>query len=187
MHPLTVLGIAFALAMDAFATAIACSVTLRPLTRRQVFRLSFHFGLFQALMPLVGWLAGLSVERYIRAWDHWLAFGLLLFVGGKALLAALRPATAEVSRADPTRGLSLFVLSLATSIDALAVGLSLAALRVDIFVPALVIGGVAGLLTWLGMAIGSRLGGRFGRRMEALGGLVLIAIGVKVLVEHLSG
>lgn len=184
---LVLIGIAVALAMDAFAVAIATGLQLRPLQGRQVFRLAFHFGLFQALMPILGWLAGSTVQRHIAAWDHWIALGLLGFIGGKMIYESRRPAEAERALADPTRGWTLIGLSVATSIDALAVGLSLAMLEVSIWFPALVIGVVCAAFTVTGMLIGWRIGRVWSRRVELVGGLVLIAIGVKICVEHLLG
>ncbi|MBI5544396.1 MAG: manganese efflux pump [Deltaproteobacteria bacterium] len=173
--------------MDAFAVALATGLTLSPLARRQVFRLSFHFGFFQAAMPVLGWGAGVAVHGYIESVDHWVAFGLLGFVGGKMLWEALHheEGADERTAKDPTRGWALVLLSIATSIDALAVGLSLAMVGTPIAVPALVIGLVAAFLTAVGMLIGRRIGAAWGRRVEVLGGLVLIAIGVRILFEHL--
>lgn len=186
---LTLLGISVGLAMDAFAVAIASSVSLGRVSGGQVFRLAFHFGMFQAVMPVLGWLAGLSLERWIRAWDHWVAFGLLTFVGGKAIFTALRGEEGECgdARKDPTRGATLLVLSLATSIDALAVGLSFSALGVTIWFPVLVIGLVCAAFTTAGMLAGCRLGAKFGKSMEIAGGAVLIAIGVKIAASHFLG
>ena len=180
MSFVTVMGIALGLAMDATAVAIGTSVALGRVSARQVFRFSFHFGLFQAAMPVVGWFAGRGLEAYIRAWDHWVAFGLLALIGGKALYEALRVEAGEESTRDPTRGWT------ATSIDALAAGISFAVVDVTIWYPAAVIGVVTAALTLLGMLFGSRIGSRAGRRMRALGGLVLVGIGVKILVEHLG-
>jgi putative Mn2+ efflux pump MntP len=171
--------------MDAFAVAIASSICLGSVTRAQVFRLSFSFGLFQAVMPVLGWLAGRELYSVISGWDHWVAFGLLAFVGGKAIHGALSRGDEDASPDDPTRGLNLLVLSVATSIDALAVGLSFAALQVAIWVPVIIIGLVAAAFTIAGMLGGCRLGRRFGRRMELVGGLVLIGIGVQIAVKHL--
>lgn len=185
VRSLELLGIAVGLAMDTFAVAVAVSAMLGKVTARQVLRLGFHFGLFQALMPVLGWLAGRSVHRFIEHWDHWIAFGLLAFVGLKAIREALSGGEFKARRTDPTRGVSLLMLSVATSIDALAVGLSFAMLRADIWYPSLVIGLVAGGFTVAGMLIGGRLGARLGKRLEILGGAVLLAIGVKILVEHL--
>jgi putative Mn2+ efflux pump MntP len=187
MSWISLLAIALALAMDALAVAIVIGLSLEHLTGRHVLRLSFHFGLFQALMPVTGWLAGHAVRSYIQDYDHWIAFALLAFVGGKMVLSAARGEGEKRSAADPTRGWDLVLLSVATSIDALAVGLSLAMLGIPIVYPALVIGIVAASLTALGMALGRRLGTLWGRRVEAAGGLVLIAIGLKIVIEHTLG
>lgn len=184
MDFLTIFGIAVALAMDAFAVALATSLSLPRLTGRHLFRFGFHFGLFQALMPIIGWLVGLSFRHYIEAFDHWLAFLLLGLVGGKMLWEALHPDIEENSGKDPTRGWSLVMLSVATSIDALAVGLTLSMLGLSIWTPALVIGLTAGVLTLIGMVMGRRLGQQWGSRVEILGGVILIAIGLKILLEH---
>jgi len=186
MSFVVIVGIGIGLSMDAFAVAIAVSVALGTLTPRQLFRLSFHFGLFQAMMPIIGWMAGRSVGAWMVQWDHWVAFGLLAFVGGKAIREALREDNdGHLAEADPTRGLNLVILSIATSIDALAIGLSFALLDVSVVYPCLLIGLITGGLTLLGMRLGSRLGTRFGRRVEILGGLVLIGIGLKILFQHL--
>jgi manganese efflux pump family protein len=187
MSWLSLLALAVALAMDALAVAIVTGLTLKPMTGRHVFRLAFHFGLFQALMPTIGWAAGTAVYRYIAAFDHWVAFGLLAFVGGKMVWGALHGADdAKVSH-DPTSGWSLVVLSIATSIDALAVGLSLAMIGSTILVPAVVIGLVAALFTGTGMLLGYRIGASWGKRVEVLGGLILVGIGVKILIQHVLG
>ena len=184
MDIFSLFGIAVALAMDAFAVALAAGLSLPQLTGRHLFRFGFHFGLFQAMMPVLGWLAGISVRTQIEAFDHWLAFGLLSLVGGKMLYEAWQADLDEPRKEDPTRGLSLVMLSLATSIDALAVGLSLAILGIDIWTPALVIGLIAGILTVCGMLLGRRIGQAWGTGVEIFGGLVLIGIGVKILLEH---
>jgi putative Mn2+ efflux pump MntP len=184
---LTLLGIAIGLAMDAFAVAIGAGLQLVEVTPRQTFRLAWHFGLFQAFMPVIGWLAGRTLVQYIAPVDHWIAFGLLAFIGGKMVYEAFQEKGDEADACDPTRGLRLVMLSIATSIDALAVGLSLAVLGVSIWYPALVIGIVAGVLTTIGLDLGKRFGALLGRRMEVVGGLILIGIGVKILVEHLAG
>lgn len=187
MSIITLLGIALGLAMDAFAVAIGAGLQLCGATPRQVFRLAWHFGLFQALMPIIGWLAGRTVSEYIEPVDHWIAFGLLAFIGGKMIYEALQEKDEEAEVCDPTKGWRMVMLSIATSIDALAVGLSLALLGTSIWWPALVIGIVAGVMTIIGMELGKRFGALLGRRMEIVGGLILIGIGVKILVEHLTG
>lgn len=184
MDTLTLLGIAIALAMDAFAVALTAGMVLPRLTGRHLFRFGFHFGLFQALMPVLGWLAGITVREQIESFDHWLAFTLLTLVGGKMLWEACQGDEDNPREGDPTRGLSLLMLSIATSIDALAVGLSLAVLGVTIWTPALVIGITAAILTICGMLLGRKVGQRWGTRVEILGGLILIGIGIKILLEH---
>lgn len=179
------MGIAFGLAMDALAVAIATGIVLGKVSGRQTFRLSWHFGLFQFLMPVIGWLAGLSVETYLSGYGHWLAFVLLGFIGGKMIFEAVRGSGEVRAVSDPTRGISLVLLSLATSMDALAVGLSLGVLRVRIWYPAVIIGIVAGILTAVGMHLGAPLGNRLGRKMEVLGGLILIGIGCSIIFRHL--
>lgn len=187
MTPLVITGIALGLAMDAFSVAIATSVRLRGVTRRQIFRLAWHFGLFQALMPVLGWLAGQSVAPFIRAWDHWVAFALLTGIGVRTLIQAVRDeARDEAAVPDPTRGVSLVLLSLATSIDALAVGLGLAFLEMNLWVLSLAVGVITGVLTALGMIFGARIGRRLGDHVEIVGGVVLIGIGLKILLEHLG-
>lgn len=184
MDWLTTFGLAVALAMDAFAVALGVGVSVSPLTGRHLFRLGFHFGLFQALMPIIGWLAGMTIQKWIYAYDHWIAFILLCFVGGKMLYEAFQNEDEKVTK-DPTRGVTLVILSFATSIDALAVGLSLAMINISIWTPALVIGVIAGILTITGLLLGRRCGSIWGKRVEIFGGLVLCAIGTKILMEHL--
>jgi len=186
MDAITLTGLALALAMDAFAVALGTGAVLSRLTGRHLFRLGFHFGLFQALMPVIGWLAGLTIIQWVEAWDHWIAFSLLATIGGRMVYEAVSDEEKADER-DPTKGLSLVLLSIATSIDALAVGFSLSVIGVSIWMPALVIGLVAGVLTIAGMLLGGRIGDRWGTRVEIFGGLVLIAIGIKILIEHLSG
>lgn len=183
-----ILGIAVGLAMDAFAVSIAAGLSIPRLTRGHVFRMAWHFGLFQSMMPIVGWLAGKAMARYIVAYDHWVAFSLLALIGGKMLYEAAAGGVARPKmQSDPTRGVTLLVLSVATSVDALAVGLSLAFLKVSIWLPAVVIGLVAGVLTMVGICFGNRLGERYEHWAQAAGGTVLLAIGVHILVSHLAG
>ncbi len=185
MSLLEILLVAVALAMDAFAVSLAAGATAYARSKRARFRLSFHFGLFQFLMPIAGWLVGTSVARAIESFDHWVAFGLLAFVGTRMLLAAFGEEGKAPSR-DPSRGATLVMLSVATSIDALAVGLTLAMLEVAIWYASVIIGLVTGLLSLAAIRLGNRLGARFGPRMEAAGGTILIAIGVRILLQHLG-
>lgn len=185
MTTYTLLGLAVALAMDAFAVAMSAGVVLPQLTARRLFRLSFHFGLFQGLMPVVGWLIGVRMQTVIAAYDHWLAFVLLMAIGGHMMYEALADDDEQRPRRDPTRGWRLVTLSVATSIDALVVGLTLGVLQVEVWYPALVIGVVAALFTLSGMYLGRRIGAMWGQRMEVLGGIILCALAIKILSEHL--
>ena len=180
-----VLGIGLALAMDAFAVTLGIGAALKRLTTRQSLRLAFSFGLFQFGMPLLGWAAGRSMLPLIEAVDHWVAAGLLFLVSVRMVHGSLRTRDAGPPPGDPTRGLNLLLLAVATSIDALAVGLSLAMLSVPILYPALVIGGVAFAMTLVGARIGPVLGRLSGKRAELVGALVLFAIAIKILVDHL--
>lgn len=180
------IALAAALAMDAFAVAIASGVSLKQVSIRQTFRLAWHFGLFQAMMPVIGWSAGLTVRRHIEAFDHWLAFALLLFVAQGMIRSALGKKDNTENDKDPTKGLTMVMLSIATSIDALAVGFSLSMINVPIWTPALIIGLVAGVFTTVGIHLGKMIGSMpiLSRCAEGIGGLILLAIGVNILSEH---
>jgi len=183
---LDLLAVAAGLAMDCFAVSVAAGLTVAPVTGRHTFRLAFHFGLFQFMMPVVGWLAGKEVAGYVGGHAHWVVFSLLGFVGGKMLWEARQQKDAN-SGADPTRGLMLVTLCLATSIDALAVGVSMAFLPGSIWASAVVIGIVAMVLSAAGIGFGGRLGPGWGRWADAAGGCMLLLIALKTLVEHLAG
>lgn len=181
-----IIGLAIALAMDALAVSVASGVYLQQISARQFFRLSWHFGLFQAMMPVIGWYAGLSVRRWIEGFDHWVAFFLLAFVATSMLRQSFGKPDESGLMADPTRGWRLVMLSVATSIDALAVGLSLSVIGVAIWFPAAVIGLTAGLFTLSGLMLGSRAGriDWLKRYAEITGAVVLYAIGLHILYEH---
>jgi putative Mn2+ efflux pump MntP len=181
-----IIAIAVALAMDAFAVAVATGVSLKNVKPRQVFRLSWHFGFFQAMMPVIGWSAGLSVRVYIEKYDHWIAFALLTFVAAKMLKDAFATHDDNKNKNDPTKGSSLVLLSVATSIDALAVGLSLSLIEVSVWTPAFIIGVIAALFTIAGLYLGSRASNVtiISRYAEVIGGIVLFAIGINILYEH---
>lgn len=191
--------IALGLSMDAFAVSVSSGMCLKGLKPWQALRAAAFFGAFQALMPLLGWLAGAFFKGYIQSFDHWIAFALLCFIGGKMSYEALKEilaerrrgpgAACEAVKADSggiTRLWPLTVLSIATSIDALAVGLSLSMLGQAILVPALVIGAITFALCLFGVFFGKRIGSALGEWAEVLGGLVLIGIGIKIIVEHIA-
>jgi putative Mn2+ efflux pump MntP len=175
------LGMAVGLALDAFAVSIIVGLTLETITWHHVFRLAFHFGLFQFSMPVIGWLLGEGLAAYVNGYGSWMAFVLLAFVGGKMLWES-RKSEATNRGSDPTRGAMLMTLSVATSIDALAVGMSMALWGVSVWVPSVVIGLVTATLTTLGIRFGSRLGARWSHWAEIIGGSVLILIGAKMLL-----
>jgi putative Mn2+ efflux pump MntP len=181
----TVFLVAMALALDAFAVAFGAGFARRVVSLRQTFRLSFHFGIFQAMMNVCGWAAGLSFRRLIENVDHWIAFGLLCLVGINMIVGALKGRSDEAA-ADPSKGFTLVMLSVATSIDALAVGLSFSLLKIAITVPALIIGVVAAVMTVIGIRLGRFAGSfsRLGAQAEIFGGLVLMGIGVHILKSH---
>ncbi len=182
MDILTLLGIAFSLAMDAFAVSLGISLSLKKISKRQYFRLCWHFGLFQFFMPIVGWLLGECAGQLFFSASRWIAFGILSLLGINMIRNAWKSGTAERKVSDPTKGASLLLLSLATSIDAFAVGLSLALLGEGIMTTCIVIGLVAFLMTWVGMRFGSMLGSKTGDLAEMLGGAVLLLIGIKIII-----
>jgi manganese efflux pump family protein len=183
----TIILIALGLSADCFAVALSTSLSGKNHTRSGMFRTAAAFGIFQALMPLLGWLAGRTIVDLISSYDHWVAFGLLAFVGGKMIWESFHEENESAENRDITRGLTLLTLSVATSIDALAVGLSFAFIQVNILVAAGTIGLIAFLITGFGFLVGTKVSGVFGKRAELVGGLVLIGIGTKILIEHLLG
>ena len=182
---LSILLIAFGLSADCFAVALSASISRRTSSFWQVFRVALSFGVFQALMPVLGWLVGRTVVDFIADYDHWLAFGLLAFVGGRMLWESFRDADGRRKDTDISKGLLLLTLSIATSIDALAVGLSFAFLETNITVASTTIGVTAFLVTAIAFVLGSKVGGVIGKRAEIVGGVILIGIGIKILLEHM--
>ena len=176
-----ILLLALALAVDAFT--VGAAVGLRHGDRQQILRLSWHFGVFQALMPLVGAQIGRAATHWIGSWTHWIAFALLAFIGARMVWGSFKQGDDRVT-GDLTRGLSLVGLSIAVSIDALAAGFSLAVQAAPIALAVVIIGAVAAALTAVGMLIAGRLKGWVGKRCELAAGLVLIALGAKVLLEQ---
>lgn len=180
-----IVGIAVGLAMDAFAVSIVSGSVFSELRIGQGLRMALFFGGFQALMPLLGWVAGDKLNQWIQPVDHWIAFGLLTFIGGKMILEALQIKQAEKKPPDPSKMLILLVLSVATSIDALAVGLTLSLVTEHIFMAVILIGLITFAISWAGWIIGKRTRHFFEIKIEIAGGLILIAIGLKILLRHL--
>jgi len=181
MSLIEILLVAVALAMDVFAVSLGIGAAGSAKSPRANFRLSFHFSLFQGGMTLVGWLLGSRIVGLILSFNHWVAFGLLFFVGAHMIKESLGVKENQV-RIDPSRGHMLILLSVATSLDALAVGLSMAMLNVNVVWVSLVIALVTLGFAVIGLRFGSRLGSRFGKSMEIIGGLVLIGIGIHALL-----
>jgi putative Mn2+ efflux pump MntP len=184
MDLITIFLLPIGLGVDAFSVAIGIGATNHKTSWVPVLRLSAAFGLFQFAMPIAGWLAGLTVINIIGGLDHWIAFALLAYVGNKMIWDALSKDEKKETN-DQTKGLPLLLLSIATSIDALAVGFSFSLLKTDIILPALIIGVVCFLMTATGMLFGKGLAGIFGKKVGIFGGVVLIVIGVKILIEHM--
>ncbi len=175
--------IAVGLAMDAFAVAVSSGVTLRKMKLRHAMRIAAFFGFFQALMPLLGWLTGRAFRQYICTYDHWIAFILLAIIGGKMIYEARRSRDEETV-SDPLNVYVLFTLAIATSIDALAVGVTFSFLDVDIWQSIGVIGAITFVVSFIGTQLGKTFGHLFENRLEIIGGLILIGIGLKILVHH---
>jgi len=180
---LTVITIAVGLAMDAFAVSIAAGAGYRQLRIRHALRMAVFFGAFQAVMPILGWFAGAAFKHAIEAYDHWVAFAILLLIGVKMIYEAFKIEQAE-NPSNPSNLAILLTLSVATSIDALAVGFTLSLITNSIATAVIIIGLITFALSFLGCAIGKRLGHLFENKMEILGGCILIGIGVKIVVDH---
>lgn len=170
------------LAMDAFAVSISCGFSVDEFKKRHAFRIAFAFGLFQALMPVAGWALGTGFRDLIAGFDHWIALALLSFIGGKMLWESRESCQKRTNLLDWH---ILFMMSLATSIDAFAVGLTFAVLAISIVTPVIIIGLVTFVMSWTGVILGDRFGCFFGRKVERAGGLILIGIGLKIFAEHL--
>jgi len=186
MSVIEIIITAFALAMDAFAVSIASGITIHNLKLRHAVTIAVWFGIFQALMPLLGWVLGGQVVKYVQGCDHWLAFGLLSFIGAKMIYEAFKIEEAE-EKTNPLEIYVLFILSIATSIDAFAVGLALAVRCVSIVVPVIAIGVITFFMSLAGVFIGDRSGHFFEKKIEIVAGIVLIGIGLKILIQDLMG
>ena len=184
MEYLSVLLIAVGLAMDAFAVAICKGLAMRKPGVKAILVIGLWFGFFQAVMPVIGYLLGSSFYSYISEYDHWIAFALLALIGANMIREAL---SGEEEGVDDSIGFrTMLVLAIATSIDALAVGISLAMTGDDIFQSAVMIGVVTFLISAVGVKMGSLVGDRFGSRAELVGGVILILIGLRILLDHLG-
>ena len=179
--------IAIGLSMDAFAVALCKGLSMKKLNIKYGIIIALFFGVFQALMPLIGWLICSRFEKYIEQYDHWIAFGLLLFAGAKMIIDAIRERNNPENEKEFRFNIGeLLILAVATSIDALAVGVSFAFLRINIWSSISIIGCITFVLSFIGIILGNYFGSRFKTKAEIIGSIVLILIGVKILLEHLG-
>lgn len=182
MNLLTILFTSVGLAMDAFAVSIGSGISFKKFTLKDAILIATFFGGFQLLMPLLGWASGLLFRDFIISFDHWIAFGLLTFIGSKMIYESLQQAEKEST--DFRNLYVLSTLAIATSIDALAVGLTFSLLQTSIMMAAVMIGIVTFLICLLGVFIGSKFGHFFEKQAEIIGGVILIQIGIKIVTEH---
>ncbi len=186
MGLIELLLIAVSLSMDAFAVALCKGLSMKKLNMRNAFIIALFFGFFQAVMPLIGWILGKQFAEFITNFDHWIIFGLLTLIGGKMIHEAFTAEDCPAGSGDIIKVKELMLLSLATSIDALAVGVSFAFLQVQIIPAIILIGIITLILSLIGVIVGNRFGVHFQKKAELSGGIILILIGIKVLLEHLG-
>lgn len=180
-----ILLIAVGLSMDSLAVSITCGIILKRFRIKHIFRIALFMGLFQGIMPLIGYMAGISFQKYIESFDHWIAFTLLTYLGGKMLYEGIFSKDDDSKCIDPTKAATLLGLAIATSIDALAVGLSFALLHIEVIEPVIIIGFTTFILSFIGAAFSSKFGNRINLKMEIIGGIILIGIGIKILIDHI--
>lgn len=185
MKNLEIILIAFGLAMDCFAVSITVGATNKKVTLSRTIEVAIFFGGFQALMPILGWLLGLSVKSYIENIDHWIAFGLFLIIGGRMIYESFKK-TAEKRPLNIDNIWIIIALSIATSIDALIAGTSFGVIKVSIIKTVIIFGSITFFVSLLGIFVGKKYGYFWGNKAEFIGALVLIGIGTKILLEHLA-
>ncbi len=178
--------IAIGLAMDAFAVSVCKGLSMKKISIKKLLIIALYFGIFQALMPVIGYFLGESFENLVTSIDHWIAFILLLFIGINMLKEAFGKSEDD-NKNDDTGFKTMIILGLATSIDALAVGITFAFLEINIFVIATIIGVITFIISAIGVVIGNKFGDKYEKKAEILGGVILILIGIKILLEHLIG
>jgi len=188
MNTLALIMIAVGLSMDAFAVSVTNGMIIKPLQLKHALKTAFFFGGFQALMPVIGWAAGINFSEYISGIDHWVAFIVLGIIGAKMIYESVKASSqgceTAATREDPTNNRTLTMLAIATSIDALAVGVSFSFLNVAIFSAAMIIGCITFCFSFVGVLFGEKCGQLFQKRAEVFGGVMLILIGLKILAEH---
>lgn len=184
MDIITVIFVAFALSMDAFAVSMCFGISAGEHKNRIAFKAGAFFGLFQAIMPLIGWSVGFYMKNIIETFDHWVAFGLLLVIGVKMLIEAAKDSS-DKKQYDTNSLWVMLTLAVATSIDALAVGLSFAFLEIPILLAIAIIGLITFIISFTGVHLGKKFCYLLGNKAEIAGGIILIAIGMRILIEHL--
>ena len=187
MSVLEICLVGLGLAADAFAVAMCKGVEMKKFVLKYALVIALFFGVFQAVMPLIGWAVASTFEQYITDYDHWIAFGLLFVLGGKMIWDSIKKDDeAETEKPLNIGFKTLFLMAVATSIDALAVGVTFAFLQVNVWAAIALIGAITFALSFAGVFIGVKLGDKFEQKAEFVGGLILIMIGVKILLEHLG-
>ena len=184
MDIITILIIAIGLSFDSFAVSVSSGLVLNKIEFWNATKIAFSLAFFQALMPIIGWIIGMSIKEYVIEFDHWIAFGVLLFLGSKMIFESLRPAE-EKRNFNPMKLWVLIGISLATSIDALIVGVTFGFTNVKIIPTIILIGAVTFIISMLGILAGKTTSKKLGKRMEIIGGIILIGIGIKILITHL--
>lgn len=191
MDLVSIVLIAFGLSMDSFAVSVSSGLVLPGIRFSKAMIIAFSLALFQGLMPFIGWMMGMSMQSYLQPYDHWIAFVLLAFLGIRMIVES-RKSAEERTNFNPLNPAVLVTMSVATSIDALIVGMSLAFVQMPetllwmaVLIPVLIIGSVTFFMSMLGILFGKRIGNHFGKRMEMIGGVVVLAIGFRILAEHL--
>lgn len=182
MELLTLLALAIGLCFDTFAVSVSSGLMKREITFKQALRIAVVLAAFQGLMPAIGWFLGMSIKGYIEVWDHWIAFAMLSILGGKMIWESF--AKKEEQEFDPLNIKFIIGIGIATSIDALIVGVSFGMFSVNLPLAVLVIGGVTFLASMLGILFGKKTGSKFGDKVDMLGGIILIIIGIKILLQH---
>ena len=173
------------LAMDAFSVALVAGFGLGKIKLSDILKVSSTFGVAHIIMPTLGWFLGSTIIGLIQQWDHWLAFVLLAFVGGKMIREGLDKENEELNATDLLKFSSLLMFTIAVSIDALAVGLSFSLQELSIWIPSLYMGAGTLIFTFIGLTIGNKTGSRFGKKAQIAGGLILILIGLRVVISHI--
>ena len=176
--------IGLGLSMDAFAVSICKGLSMNKLNKKNVLIIALYFGIFQAIMPLIGYALGSSFQNALEAIDHWIAFLLLASIGGSMIKESIFPSETAINTNTDFK--TMLLLAVATSIDALAIGITFALLNIHIFTSITIIGIITFIISFLGVKIGNKFGDKFCGKAELIGGIILILIGLKILLEHLG-